>query len=64
MKTYANKKTITYKEKGKLDQNTIEVENEPKLVESAIKELFEKKEIEDVEIQNIPLEEIIEQFYK
>jgi len=47
-----------------LDWNDIEVPNEAKFVESAIKELYEKKEIEDLEIQNVPLEEIIEQFYK
>jgi len=33
-------------------------------VEMAVRELYEKKQIEDLEIQNIPLEEIIEQFYK
>jgi hypothetical protein len=46
-----------------LDWNDIEVPNEAKFVEMAIKELYEKKEIEDLEIQNVPLEEIIEQFY-
>ena len=64
MKKYANKKFISYKEKWSLEWNDIEVPNEAKFVESAIKELYEKKEIEDLEIQNVPLEEIIEQFYK
>lgn len=64
MKKYANKKFISYKEKWSLEWNDIEVPNQPKFVESAIKELYEKKEVEDLEIQNVPLEEIIEQFYK
>ncbi|MEI8252995.1 MAG: hypothetical protein WCG25_04540 [bacterium] len=64
MKKYANKKFIRYQQKGSLEWNEIEVPNEAKFVESAIKELYEKKEIEDLEIQNVPLEEIIEQFYK
>ncbi|MCF7835330.1 ATP-binding cassette domain-containing protein [Candidatus Gracilibacteria bacterium] len=64
MKKYANKKFISYKEKGSLERNDIEVPNEAKFVEMAIKELYENKKIKDLEIQNVPLEEIIEQFYK
>lgn len=63
MQKYANKKFISYKEKWSLERNDIEVPNDAKFVEIAIKELYEKKEIEDLEIQNVPLEEIIEQFY-
>jgi ABC-2 type transport system ATP-binding protein len=64
MKKYANKKFISYKEKWKFERNNIEVENEVKIVETTIKQLFEHKKIEDVEIKNIPLEDIIEQFYR
>lgn len=61
---YWNKKVVRYKELGNLDWTTIEVENNPLLLKSTINDIFDKYKVEDLQIENIPLEEIIEQFYK
>jgi len=64
MKTYANKKFIRYKEKESLDWQEVEIENNSDLIQKTIKHLFENKNIEDVTIENIPLEDVIEEFYR
>lgn len=64
MKKYANKKFIRYKEKETLDREEIEIENTSEMIQKTIKYLFENKSIEDVTIENIPLEEVIEEFYR
>ncbi len=64
MKKYANKKFIRYKEKETLDRQEIEIENTSEMIQKTIKYLFENKNIEDVTIENIPLEEVIEEFYR
>lgn len=64
MKKYANKKFIRYKEKETLDRQEIEIENTSEIIQKTIKYLFEHKNIEDVTIENIPLEEVIEEFYR
>ncbi len=64
MKTYANKKTIRYKEKESLEREELEIENDAELIQKTIKYLFENKNIEDVTVENIPLEEVIEEFYR
>ena len=64
MRTYANKKTIRYKEKESLEREEVEIENDSILIQKTIKHLFDNKNIEDVTIENIPLEEIIEEFYR
>lgn len=64
MKTYANKKTIRYKEKESLEREEVEIANDSELIQKTIKHLFENKNIEDVTIENIPLEEVIEEFYR
>lgn len=63
IQTYGNKKTISYKTKHHVDRETVEIENTPSMIEKTIKHLFATKDIEDVKIQGIPLEEIITQFY-
>ena len=64
MKEYANKKFIRYKESDSLDWETIEIENQPSLLQKAVKHLLETKNIEDITIENLPLEEVIEEFYR
>jgi len=64
MKTYANKKFIRYKEADSFDRETIEMENQPALLQKAVKHLLETKNIEDITIENLPLEEVIEEFYR
>jgi len=64
MKKYANKKFIRYKAKDTLDREEIEIENSSEIIQKTIKYLFENRNIEDVTIENIPLEEIIEEFYR
>lgn len=64
MKTYANKKFIRYKEKESLERQEVEIENDSDTIQKTIKHLFENKNIEDVTIENIPLEDVIEEFYK
>ena len=64
MQEYANKKFIRYKEADSLDWETIEIENQPALLQKAVKHLLETKNIEDITIENLPLEEVIEEFYK
>lgn len=64
MKTYANKKFIRYKEADSFDWETIEIDNQPALLQKAVKHLLETKNIEDITIENLPLEEVIEEFYR
>jgi ABC-2 type transport system ATP-binding protein len=64
MKTYANKKFIRYKEKELLERQEVEIENTPSMIEKTIKHLFENKNIEDLTIENMPLEEVVEEFYR
>jgi len=63
-KTYGNRKVIKYKKVGALDFEIFEVENSPEILKNTIKDLFDNYEIEDLQVENIQLEEIIEQFYK
>lgn len=64
MKQYANKKFIKFKEKDSLEWENIEIENTPELIQKAVKHLLEQKNIEDITIENMPMEEVIEEFYK
>lgn len=64
MKEYANKKFIRYKEESSLDWETIEIDNTPVTIQKAVKHLLETKDIEDITIENLPLEEVIEEFYR
>lgn len=64
MKTYANKKFIKFKEKERLEREDIEIENTPEMIQKTIKYLFEHKNVEDLTIENVPLEDVIEEFYK
>jgi ABC-2 type transport system ATP-binding protein len=64
MKEYANKKFIRYKEADSLDWETVEIENTPALLQKVVKHLLETKNIEDIMIENLPLEEVIEEFYR
>lgn len=63
MATHANKKFIKYKQKDTLQREEIIVENDPKTVQKTLKFLFETKEVEDVKVENVPLEDVIEEFY-
>ncbi|MDR0861021.1 MAG: hypothetical protein LBO09_08935 [Candidatus Peribacteria bacterium] len=64
MKEYANKKFIRYKEVDSLDWQDIEIENTPVMIQKTIKHLLDTKQIEDITIEHLPLEEVIEEFYR
>jgi ABC-type uncharacterized transport system ATPase subunit len=64
MKAYANKKFIRYKETESLEWQNIEIENSPEMIQKAVKHLLENKNIEDITIENMPLEDVIEEFYR
>ena len=64
MTTKANKKFIRYKAKDTLQREEIVIENNPQVVQKTLKFLFENKEVEDVKVENVPLEDVIEEFYK
>jgi ABC-type uncharacterized transport system ATPase subunit len=61
--TKANKKFIRYKAKDTLQREEIVIENDPQVVQRTLKFLFENKEVEDVKVENVPLEDVIEEFY-
>lgn len=63
MTKHANKKFIKYKQKDTLQREEIIIENDPKTVQKTLKFLFETKEVEDVKVENVPLEDVIEEFY-
>ena len=63
MATHANKKFIRYKSKDTLQREEIVIENDPQIVQKTLKFLFENKEVEDVKVENVPLEDVIEEFY-
>ena len=63
MTTHANKKFIKYKAKDTLQREEIVIENDPHIVQKTLKFLFENKEVEDVKVENVPLEDVIEEFY-
>ena len=63
MATHANKKFIRYKAKDTLQREEIVIENNPQVVQKTLKFLFENKEVEDVKVENVPLEDVIEEFY-
>ena len=63
MATKANKKFIRYKAKDTLQREEIVIENDPQVVQKTLKFLFENKEVEDVKVENVPLEDVIEEFY-
>ncbi len=63
MATKANKKFIRYKSKDTLQREEIVIENNPHVVQKTLKFLFENKEVEDVKVENVPLEDVIEEFY-
>ncbi len=64
MATHANKKFIRYKAKDTLQWEEIVIENDPKVVQKTLKFLFDNKDVEDVKVENVPLEDVIEEFYK
>ena len=64
MTKHANKKFIRYKAKDTLEWEEIVIENNPEIVHKTLKYLFENKEVEDVKVENVPLEDVIEEFYK
>ena len=64
MATHANKKFIRYKSKDTLQREEIVIENDPQIVQKTLKFLFENKDVEDVKVENVPLEDVIEEFYK
>ena len=64
MATHANKKFIRYKAKDTLQREEIVIENDAQLLQKTLKFLFENKEVEDVKVENVPLEDVIEEFYQ
>ena len=64
MKTHANKKFIRYKAKDTLQWEEIVIENDAEVVHKTLKFLFDSKDVEDVKVENVPLEDVIEEFYK
>jgi ABC-type uncharacterized transport system ATPase subunit len=63
MATHANKKFIRYKAKDTLQREEIVIDNDAEVVQKTLKYLFENKEVEDVKVENVPLEDVIEEFY-
>ena len=63
MATKANKKFIRYKTKDTLQREEIVIENDPQIVQKTLNFLFENKEVEDFKVENVPLEDVIEEFY-
>ena len=63
MATHANKKFIRYKAKDTLQREEIVIDNDAETVQKTLKFLFENKEVEDVKVENVPLEDVIEEFY-
>ena len=63
MATHANKKFIRYKAKDTLQREEIVIDNDAEIVQKTLKYLFENKEVEDVKVENVPLEDVIEEFY-
>ena len=63
MATHANKKFIRYKSKDTLQREEIVIDNDAETVQKTLKYLFENKEVEDVKVENVPLEDVIEEFY-
>lgn len=63
MATHANKKFIRYKAKDTLQREEIVIDNDTETVQKTLKFLFENKEVEDVKVENVPLEDVIEEFY-
>jgi len=63
MATHANKKFIRYKAKDTLQREEIVIDNDAETVQKTLKYLFENKEVEDVKVENVPLEDVIEEFY-
>jgi ABC-type uncharacterized transport system ATPase subunit len=61
--TKANKKFIRYKAKDTLQREEIVIDNDAEVVQKTLKYLFENKEVEDVKVENVPLEDVIEEFY-
>jgi ABC-type uncharacterized transport system ATPase subunit len=64
MATHANKKFIRYKAKDTLQREEIVIDNDAEVVQKTLKYLFENKEVEDVKVENVPLEDVIEEFYQ
>ena len=64
MATHANKKFIRYKAKDTLQREEIVIENDPEILHKTLKFLFDNKDVEDVKVENVPLEDVIEEFYK
>jgi len=62
-KNYANSKIIKYKYMQDINWKIKEVENTPEILEKEIKNIIEWGKLEDMTIEDIPLEEIIEKFY-
>ncbi len=63
METKANKKFIKYKSKNTLQREEIAIDNDAEILQKTLKYLFEEKDVEDVKVENVPLEDIIEEFY-
>ena len=63
MATHANKKFIRYKAKDILQREEIVIDNDTEILQKTLKFLFENKEVEDVKVENLPLEDVIEEFY-
>jgi ABC-2 type transport system ATP-binding protein len=62
-KRYANKKIIKYRYEKDIAYRVKEVKSEAEILEREIKYILEKWKLEDMNIEDIPLEEIIEKFY-
>lgn len=63
-KNYWNKKTILFKEYWSLDYKRFDIENDPKVLEIKIKEIFDTYKVEDLKVENVQMEDVIQRFYK
>ena len=51
------------KAKDTLQREEIVIDNDAEVVQKTLKYLFENKDVEDVKVENVPLEDVIEEFY-
>jgi ABC-2 type transport system ATP-binding protein len=60
---YANKKIIKYRLNTDIDYKIKEVENKADILQKELDILIKQPNLEDLTIEDVPLEEIIKQFY-
>ena len=63
LKDYANKKVLKYRYIWDLDWRVEEIESKSEVLEKKIKQILSGGKLEDMAVEDVPLEEVIERFY-